>query len=184
MVPSIKQSITGDNNKQFNAETITYNNFVDQERVDQGVIQDIFKYVIENCHNNELIEKARPEALLKTQKKINKNFKGAKDRQEIIQYCKLTSGKISLIEKAFSNLDSQEQNDVHTYILSRYNENKREGLDNLNNFFSLFKRFIPPQKSSDPTYENIAKSFVLFFFQDCTIFEKLREEQKQLKLEL
>jgi hypothetical protein len=122
--------------------------------------------------------------LLKTEKKINRNFKKTNEKTEILDYCKFASEKIALIDKAFSNLNSQEQNDIHTYILSRYCENRKNGSDNLNNFYSLFKHFIPPDKLNNPTYENIAKSFVLFFFQDCTIFEKTREEQFQLKFNM
>lgn len=184
MSPEARQSINGNNNNQTVAETINnYYTVADQEVIDQGVILDIFNFVLENLSNAEILTKARPESLIKTEKKINRNFKKSQEKREITEYCKLASNKIALIEKAFEKLDSQDQNDIHSYILSRYMENKNCGMNNVENFYSLYKHFIPLNKNTNPTFENIAKSFVLFFFQDCTIFEKTRAELQQLKLE-
>lgn len=184
MVFNKEQKIEGNNNKQFTAETINYNCYATQEESDQGVIDEIFQYVIANTNNSELIDKSRPEKLLRMERKITRNFKKAQERNEIKEYSRLAFEKIALIEKGFSNLEPQEQNDIHSCIFSSYKENKKNGMDNLTNFYSLYKGFIPIGKSNNPQYQNLAKSFVLFFFQDCTIFEKTKQEHIQFKLEM
>lgn len=177
--------IHGDKNTQINAENVAYYaDFSNREEFDQGVISSIFEFVIDRKNKENSDGKSRPEKLINIAKKIQRNFKASGDRDEINEYCRRAFDKIALIEKVFSGLDSDEQDDVHSYIFSRYLENKKSNVSNIDNFDILYKHFIPPHKKADPTYENIAKSFVLFFFMDCTIFEKTKDERSQMKMDL
>lgn len=184
----LKQSISGDNNKQYVANTVNvYESLAKEEELEQSIVSSIFQYVIENCKKNQQTPKAMPEKVLKIKKKISINFKTIGDKEEITEFCRLASDKIALIEKVFSELDADDQNDIHSYILSKYFKNKHLKMTNIDNFYALCDDFIPIKQKGNPKVEHIAKSFVLFFFQDCTIFEKTQEEiymsAQQLKLD-
>lgn len=185
----LDQNIDGNNNEQYyNSSKLiinnNYQNIVDQELDDQGITTDIFNYVLNNVKNKELDNNSKPTSLVFTKEKINLNFRNEDEQEEIKNYCKFNSKYIYLIEKIFSEFDSQNQNDVHSYILSRYSENIRiNKLNNIENFYALYKDFIPKGKNKNPSYVCIAKSIVLFFFQDCTIFKKTEEENNQSKLD-
>lgn len=180
----VTQSIDGSNNHQNNAETINnYYSLVNTEISDQGIITEMFNNVLNNIRNATEENVSKPDGIINTLDKIKKNFINVDEQDEIRNYCLLHSSHINLIEKSFSNFDSTDQNEIHSYILSRYQENRRgQQLSNIDNFYALYKHFIPQNKDKNPAYEGIAKSIVLFFFQDCTIFEKTdKEREKQLK---
>ena len=174
----LKQSISGNNNNQYVANTVNvYESLAKEEELEQGIVSSIFQYVIENCKKNQQTPKAMPEKVLKIKKKISINFKTVEEKEEIIEFCRLASDKIALIEKAFSELDGDDQNDIHSYILGKYCKNKHKRISNIDNFYALCDDFIPIKQKGNPKVEHIARSFVLFFFQDCTIFEKTQEEK-------
>lgn len=173
-----KQNIEGNNNNQtFIDKAIFigkegYESFLENEAADLGVINSIFNFVLINVRTKQDINNSRADKLLNTTQKIKINFKSLQEREEVTNFCKFASDKIALIEKAFSELDPDDQNDVHSFILGKYSLNRTQGQNNMTNFYSLCNEFISPNMRNNPKYQNIAKSFVLFFFQDCTIFEK------------
>lgn len=97
---SNKQSIKGSKNIQGKKVNIgTYNNLADQEEVDFGIIEDIFNYVRENIKNILPNNKAKPENLIKANRKINKNFLTDDDRDEVRNLYTFALQKTALIEK-------------------------------------------------------------------------------------
>lgn len=179
---SSKQKIEGDNNKQTIIGTANfigeeYKNLLEDSVIDLGIINSIIDFVLLNSQESN-INNSRADKLLNTTQKIKINFKDSLEREDITNFCKYASEKIFLIDIAFSKLDSSDQNDIHSFILSKYSQNRTNGLNNMTNFYSLCNEFIAPKFSKNPKYQNIAKSFVLFFFQDCTIFEKTNKEKE------
>lgn len=187
-----RQAIKGNNNTQ--AETIVYttNNYSateQEEVVDRGIVDEIFNSIISSIQDGQSNkEKGLTEVLLKSGKKIIKNFKTDADREEVKDYYKYAYLKISLIEENYQKIGIERgndvQSDIHGYIHGLYIELKGKHDSSILILRELFKKLVPKGKEDNPLYVNIAKAFVLFFFDDCTIFEKTAEEKKQTKLEL
>lgn len=179
----VEQSISGDGNYQADGN-ITVNNYKyasEEEKVSRGIIDEIFELVISKEGNNTHIEKALPEKLLKAEKKIKRNFKKTNEINEVSTYFKYAYSKVYLIEEAYKNIGIERgtdvQNNIHSHIFGVYKDLQNAHSNNLDILKALFKFFTPEGKAKDPLYDNIAKGFVLFFFDDCTIFEKTREEK-------
>lgn len=187
-----RQSIKGHNNTQ--AETINNINNVyltveQQDVVDRGIIDKIFNNIISSIKEGQANkEKGLSEVLLKSGKKIIKNFKTDADRDEVKDYYKYAYLKIGLIEENYKKIGIERgndvQSDIHGYIHGLYTALKGKHNSSIEVLRELFKKLVPKGKEDNPLYVNIAKAFVLFFFDDCTIFEKTAEEKKQTKLEL
>ena len=170
----------GNNNNQvINEGTLNlYTNLVSQESIDLGIITEILEYVIENSQSKmNQREKAKPEKLLKAETKIKRNFKKASDKKVVGNLYLFALQKTALIEEKFSQLDSNNQADIHSSIYSKYIENKSRNMSSMENLKNLISCYIPKGKENNPHYENCAKAFVLFFFGDCTIFEKTKDEK-------
>ena len=84
--------------------------------------------------------------------------------------------KITAVEKSFQALDENDQQDVHFFISSNYYDIKREEQNKIIILKKLSSIFIPPTQIKNPTYYSISQAIVLFFFDDCTIFEKTVNE--------
>lgn len=182
-----KQGIEGNNNVQQSLQADVINNItniLDVSQSDNGILDEIFEYVRLNIKSQVLIDKSKPEKLLKAQKKINRNFRTALEKKEVETLYMLALEKASLIEKKFSEIDSHEQKDLHSFMYGQYSKNRSALLSPMDNLQQLFTFVTPKSKEKNPQYVHCAKALVLFFFGDCTIFEKTRDEQKQYKLEL
>ncbi len=149
---------------------------VSNDKKEATIIDEIFDYVLEKSKN--FIPDAKNDLInLDLNEKIKLNFKNSADQAEVIQYCKLALQKMSLISERISGLDTEKQGDIQSYMLSSYCNLKREFSNNIEILNRLFNIFIPKGKKQDPIYCNIAKAFVLFFFDDCTIFEKNKKNE-------
>lgn len=135
-------------------------------------IDTIFEYVLGLISSTNHPNSDR--ALLEVKKKIALNFSDERDQSEVEIYFKNAYLKISLIESRFSELSSEQQKDIHTHILSCYKNLVRKKLQNIEVLHQLFDEFTPNNRKKDPQYTTLAKAFVLMFFEDCTIFEKVK----------
>ncbi|WP_179348028.1 hypothetical protein [Winogradskyella pacifica] len=187
---SIKTS--GDDNITSGRDTVieqnTFNTYEGLGEKDElGIIQNIFDTVLsvvksDKSYNTE--SSKTKDKLIHIKDKIEINFKDNDEREEVKVYFTKLYSKIYFVEKAFQVLDSEEQNVFHYYVLNNYKKLKRSDknytqmqiLDNLTNIF------IPKIHVKNPIYQSIAQSIVLFFFDDCTIFEKTEIEPKQTSL--
>ncbi len=161
------------------AETFNYHSeFKEEEEL--SIVDEIFDYVL-----NEIKEgtedKSKPGENLNLRDKLKLNFKDEGERDEVGFYIKAATLKRDLIEKKFQSLDNEKQMDLHTHIFGLYKEYKRSGGSNILVLTDLFKDFTPGNKAGNPTYDNLAKALVLFFFEDCTIFEKTKAEKFKQK---
>lgn len=178
--------VKGSNNITAIRDVNIYHSSAISQENEMGVINDIFKYVIEvtksneNSFSNQGLSK---EKLLHLNDKINLNFNSEAEINEVKEYFTQLFSRISAVEKHFQMLDENDQEDVHFYVSSAYNDLKRTEKDKVIILKRLSEAFIPPSNYKNPTYVSIAQAIVLFFFDDCTIFEKTKKEEiKQINL--
>lgn len=161
---------SGDNSQNIQAgRDVNYNLAAGADKRDFGIIDEIFKSVIQQLQASEHKQDRK---YVNLNKKIEINFRSKEDRKRVRQYFKYAYTKVSLIEKRIQEEDSEIQNDLHGHVFNRYNALKDRCLSNTEILEELFKQFIIPGKEDNAEYGNLTRAFVLFFFDDCTIFEK------------
>jgi hypothetical protein len=165
----------GKNSVNIQAEEINFNLPSETDKRDFGIIDEIFKSVIEKLKASKItIDKTH----ININEKIELNFHSKEDRERVQKYFKYAYTKVSLIENRIREEDSEIQNDLAGQIFGKYNLLKDEGLQNVQILEGLFEQFTIPNKKDNPEYINLARAFVLFFLDDCTIFEKISAEKK------
>jgi hypothetical protein len=151
-----------------------------KEEEELSIVDEIFDYVL-----NEIKEgagdKFKPGENLNLTDKIKLNFKNEEEQEEVIIYAKAAILKRDLIKQKYQSSETEKQKDLHSHIFGLYKEYKRAGKDNIEVLTALFKYFTPKNRVDNPTYVNLAKALILFFFEDCTIFEKTKSEQFKQK---
>lgn len=162
-----KNIVTGDNSNIF---------ITPDEKKEQGIIEELFKFVLRQMKEN-VTNQNRPNKLIHTLEKIKINFEKTSEQNEVKQYFTHSYTKITQIERYFENLDSEDQNDIHNFAHLRYQELKQKYNNPIETLRNLFKEFVPKNKESNPQYVNLSNAIVLFFFDDCTIFEKTKIEK-------
>lgn len=147
---------------------------VSDEKAEVSILDEIFQTVLA-----KIKDAPSPPAgpSIDLNEKIELNFSDPKEQEEIAEYVRAALLKMSLIEGTFKNLGSEYQKDITAHIFQLYSERRRKGIKNINIMTELFAEFTPPKRRNDPGYTNLARAFVLFFFDDCTIFEKTRKEK-------
>lgn len=171
--------INGNENYTANRDINVYQNSVASQENELGVINDIFIYVIEASKEKESLPANKDvlkDKLLHLNEKIKLNFQNGDEVKEVKDYFTQLFSKISAVEKSFQTLDENDQEDVHFYISSAYQDLKRDEENKVTILKRLSEAFIPPNHSKNPSYVSIAQAIVLFFFDDCTIFEKTKKE--------
>lgn len=165
----------GDNSVNFQAgRDVNYINSYRSDETDFGIIDEIFKSVIKRLGSGE----SQPDKEhVKLSKKIEINFKNEEERKRVQKYFKYAYTKIALIEKRIQEEDSEVQNDLQGHLFQNYNSLKDDGLTNLQILENLFSQFNIPGKKNNAEYANLTRAFILFFFDDCTIFEKTESEK-------
>ena len=165
----------GDNSTNLQAgRDINFNLPTEVDKRDFGIIDEIFKSVVQKLNSEESVS---DRTHVNLSQKIEINFHGETDRNQVREYFGYAYTKVSLIEKRIQEEGVETQNDLHSHIFGRYNSLKQEGNSNLEILEALFQQFIIPGKENNPEYNNLARAFVLFFFDDCTIFEKTDSEK-------
>ncbi len=174
-------NIPGDHSKVVGGDDNSVTNiYSDNEKREQGILEEIFNYVINKVKDNSKRNK-KSDKLIHTKEKIELNFEGEAERQEVKEYFTHSYHKIILIESYFELLSAEDQNDIHSYSYLRYQELKGKLDSPINILRELFKIFLPDGKEKNPMYINLANALVLFFFDDCTIFEKTAHEKDDHK---
>jgi hypothetical protein len=165
----------GDNSTNFQVgRDATFIQIAKTDEKDFGIIDEIFKSVIKSLGSSESLP---DKGHINLSKKIEINFKDEEERRRVQKYFKYAYTKIALIEKRIQEEDSEVQNDLHGHLFQRYNSLKDRGLNSLQILEELFSQFIIPDKKDNAEYTNLTRSFILFFFDDCTIFEKTESEK-------
>lgn len=165
----------GDNSVNLQAgRDATFIQIAKSDEKDFGIIDEIFKSVIKSLGSSESLPDKEH---INLSKKIEINFKDEEERRRVQEYFKYAYTKIALIEKRIQEEDSEIQNDLHGHLFQRYNSLKDKGLNNLQILEELFSQFIIPDKKDNAEYTNLTRAFILFFFDDCTIFEKTESEK-------
>ncbi|MBW8048810.1 MAG: hypothetical protein FVQ77_00420 [Cytophagales bacterium] len=161
---------------------IEIHNYPQNEKQELTVIDELFLYVL-NQIKDGVGKDYKPEESINLHDKIVLNFKTKKEQIIVSEYIKSALLKTDLIRRRYEILDTESQKDIHSHIFGRYQELKLELSKNIEILNTLFHEFTPSTKKHDSAFINLAKAFVLFFFEDCTIFEKTKTEKaKQTKI--
>jgi hypothetical protein len=162
------------------AKEITQNfqySYSQNDKEDYNIINEIFETVLAKISEG-VGKNYKPEKSINLSDKIKLNFKNLKEQKEVSEYAKDAFLKRSLIKQKLQLIDTESQKDIHSHILGRYNALKRARKKNIEILTLMFDEFTPAGKKQNPAYVNLAKAFVLFFFEDCTIFEKTEAEKE------
>jgi len=155
------------NNKQIGIGNINLQGFEE----DLGIINEIYEMVLNKEKEN--LELSKDRDFLDINKKIELNIKNKLDRERIKKLFESIYDKISLIEKTISELDASQQRTLSIDIKEQYHLAMKETNQNVSDALDkMIKHYTPEQKSKNPSYNNLARAFVLFFFDDCTIGRK------------
>jgi hypothetical protein len=175
----MKNSIEGHKNIVANRDVNIFQDSANRTENEIGVINDIFNYVLEVTKEKELVDSKKAlttDKLIHINDKIKINFQKESDITEVKEYFTHLFSKIYAVEKSFQTLEENDQQDVHFFVSSNYYDLKREGEDNIQILKKLSNIFIPPNQIKNPSYFSVSQAIVLFFFDDCTIFEKTLAE--------
>lgn len=181
MLQSYTQTISVQNSPGANvdAKNITYNsqvtfNFGTAEiEQELSIIDEIIKFVLKNF-DESLSDNEVDGFLIDVQQKIELNFSEEAEREEVGEYFRAAYLKLSNIEPRFTALGAEQQKDISAHILASYKKLKRKNIPNIDILSQLFDEFTPNGKLKDPSYTALSRAFVLMFFEDCTIFEKVK----------
>lgn len=153
--------------------TNVYLKSANEEQEEVVVIDEIFSHILNALKN---YKGTTEEGYLHLDEKIKLNFTDENDRKAVANYFKLALTKVKLIEKRVQEAENETQNDLQGHVFGKYYELKKIGMGNMEVLHELFNIFIPKNKERDSCYVNLAKAFVLFYFEDCSIFEKTQAE--------
>jgi len=153
-------------NKQIGSNN--FNQQIEMFKEDLGIIDKIYKEVLKKSKSK--ISDIGNKDFTEVNKKIELNISEEKDRKEIKELLESIYEKVNLIEKTFSNLDKGDQREIIIDIREQYSERLKGFNGDVSKALrDLFKHYIPKEKTKNPKYNNMARAFVLFFFDDCTI---------------
>lgn len=167
-------NVAGDaNGSQFANEINNYNILQNEEDQDFNIINEIFEFVLKNVKDSD---PSKVDDHLNVTDKIKLNFIDNSDQNAVSEYYRLAFPKINLIEKRLKEEENEIQNDIQSLVFEMYYKKKSNNKKNIDIMHELFDEFVtnfvPKNKKNDPSYRQMAKSFILFYFDDCTIFEK------------
>lgn len=175
-----KNSVKGNSNNVANRDiNNVYQLDANLQRTELGVINNIFNFVIDEAKKIDLEASKKAftsDRLIHIQDKIKINFSSSDEIAEVKKYFTDLFSKIHSVEKSFQALDEDDQESVHFYVSSKYFDLKRLENSPIEILKKLADIFLPPEQTKNPSYVSIAQSIVLFFFDDCTIFEKTTAE--------
>jgi hypothetical protein len=150
-----------------------YINDAEKEKIDLWILDEIFNSVLIRIKELKTTERYKDDKKhIKIIKKIELNFKNKEEQEILKEYFKFAYTKTNLIEIRIREENNFIQDDIASDIFSQYISLKKQWKDNMSIMEELFNLFIVPWKERNPEYTNLAKAFVLFYFDDCTIFEK------------
>lgn len=107
--------------------------------------------------------------------KIILNFKTEHERQAVRDIRERTFAQIDLIDDILKEKLPDDVNAITQCAHDVYNSLKAKNQQPFEILQNMFKIFTPKNKDN-PRYRLAVKAFVLYFFDDCTIFEKTRGE--------
>jgi hypothetical protein len=138
---------------------------------DLGIIAEIYKKVLDSPKAS--LAMSRDNHFIEVNKKIEFNISDPNEQKRIKKLFEDIYDKISVIESTFSNLDPSQQRTITIDVGEQYHKFLKKNSSNMvETLEELFDHYTPKTKSKNPEYNILARAFVLFFFDDCTIGRK------------
>jgi len=148
-----------------------YADYKEQEDKEDSILNQLFDFVIEKLPD-DMDSLPEHEKHVKTKAKIKINFKNKKEQEEVNKYFIEAYTRIKQIEIRIQELEPITQQNIQTLITHHYLKLKRDELPNIKILDRLFDFFTPPKQKINPDYAKVVRAFILFYFDDCSIFEK------------
>jgi hypothetical protein len=141
-----------------------------------SIVDTIFRNVLNDIETG-VGDKYTYSESIKIVEKIQINFISTQERNSVSEYFRFAYRKYKLIQDRVQLEKPEVQNDLHADIFERYSKLKTQNLSNIEILDKLFTDYVPSGYEENETYKNLSKAYVLFFFEDCTIFEKTAGER-------
>lgn len=145
---------------------------------DVEVLEEVIEYALQAADQQPttLVDDGK---LIGINEKIVLNFKDENERQSVRDIHERVFAKTDLIDSNLSVKKAEDIDAIQQCIHDVYNELKAKNKEPFEILIDMFKLFIPKDKTTDPHYRLAVKAFVLYFFDDCTIFEKTEAQKQQ-----
>jgi|GEM_PF-2323535 len=139
------------------------------DKYEFSIVDTIFRNIINNNNDGRTY---RYKENIKLEKKIKINFPNKEVQKIVSQHFRYAFIKYKRIEERMQQESPETQNDLHADILSMYRNFLKYGKSGEDLLNALFEYYTPKEYAKNESYRNLAKAYVLFFFEDCTIFEQ------------
>lgn len=153
--------------------SLSLTDFEIEEQIDKyesSVVDTIFRQVLSDLEEGG--GKAYEyEDNIKIQEKIKLNFTDKSHQELVSGYFRYAYTKHRLIQGRVQSESPEVQNDLHSDIFEKYTKLK-SAKSSIELLDALIEIYVPQEYVNNETYKNLAKAYVLFFFEDCTIFER------------
>lgn len=139
------------------------------------VLDEIIEYALQTVDEN-----TEPylddQTLININDKIVLNFEDEAERQAVRDIRERTFTQIKLIDQNFNEKLPEDLDAITQCVHDVYNELKSQDKKPFEILLEMFKAFTPKNKNLSPAHRLAVRGFVLYFFDDCTIFEKTKAE--------
>lgn len=173
-----KQLANGSKNKLAGRDIKISNRYEQRARgisLKMKLYKELFDSLLRDLDSNQTVI-TDDGVFLRTKSKIELNFPESKE--VVADYYNESICELELVRSAIQMYSGSQQKAVHSQLRRRYNELKLEYKEPLAIFHALVEYMTPREKQDDPLYSGVAQSIVLFFFEDCTLFEKTFAERR------
>ena len=153
-------------------------NIAQQQKLEDkkvSIIDNIIKNVVETINLEELELENTDNTVVGFSDKVKINFSDTEDQDQVIAFYRDALQEIVLIEKRIQQENNSYQRAITQTIRLEYNELRKSESNNMNILLSLIDKFYNANNIEEEFLEicrNVTIAFVLFFFDDCTIFKK------------
>ena len=144
-----------------------------QDLENYSIINELLTYVLNLAkHTNSNLSRDAYD-FVNIKEKLKINFVNFDDRKRVYDYLVFCFEFLATIEHVFSSLDNLDQKAIRHQVRTDYDQLKAQSTDNVQIFSELSQRY---NTQHNERYKLLSRCLVVYFFDDCTIFEKTSKE--------
>lgn len=151
------------------------------ESIEAEAINAIFDNVTARILARETKEAVDPDKdrRMKLKTKIQLNFKNEQEQESVTQFFFAALRLQPYIKDRMQIETPEMQEAISAYLFSKYDTLRSQQMESYAILQNLFQDF---EQGAPNVLQNVIRAFVLFFFEDCTIFEKTPVEKRSNQL--
>lgn len=155
--------------------------YIDNPRNSIPVINEIISTCIERIKTSPPVSTiSADERLLHSKEKIELNFQGTSDADQVTEYLRHSLAYSDTIAEAINQYPGLDPVDLEDYMRDVYNKHKLKDSRSMHILLAMFDSLVPAEKADDIIYLSWSRRFVMKYFENCTIFERTKAEQQTL----